>query len=323
MPDETFVDPGACAPREGVSEDPGGQVFDGAVVLCGPTASGKSALAVELADRLGAEILGADSQQVYRGLPIGTAQPEATLLARVPHHLIGFVEPPERTTAARYGALAREAAAEVRARGRRVLLAGGTGLYLRAALEGLFEGPAADAALRQRLEDEAAREGRAALHARLARADPGAAARIAPNDLTRVVRALEVFERTGAPMSTHHARHARARPRVAWLGLCPPRDELYRRIDARTRRIYAEGLLAEAEWLRREGLRDWAPARAVGYRDALGVLDGRLRVEDAIAATARDSRRYAKRQLTWFRAVPGVHWLPWPANPDDALRQVG
>ncbi len=297
--------------------------FARAAVLCGPTASGKSALAAVLAGRLDAEILGADSQQVYRGLPVGTAQPEPALLSRAPHHLIGFVDPPDRMTAARYGALASATAAEVRARGRRVLLVGGTGLYLRAALEGLFTGPAADPELRARLAAGAEREGPAALHSRLAALDPETAARLPPNDLARVVRALEVFERTGIPLSRHLAAHERRRPEVLWLGLAPPRDELYRRIAERTARLYAGGLLDEAERLRREDLLSWAPARSVGYRDALAHLRGELGLGDAIARTTRDTRRYAKRQLTWFRAVKDLRWLRFPPDVEEAASLLG
>ncbi len=300
-----------------------GDPFDGAVVLCGPTAAGKSGLAVELAERLGAEILGADSQQVYRGLAVGTAQPSAELQARVPHHLIGFVAPPVRMTAAQYAELAGLAARQVRSRGKRVLLCGGTGLYLRAALQGLFEAPEADPELRRTLEDEAARLGRGALHARLAAVDAATAARLSPNDLVRVVRALEVFEQTGVPLSEQLASQRRRAPDVLWLGLEPSREELYRRIDERTPRLYREGLLDEARWLVSTGLRAWAPAGSLGYRDAIAHLDGRLSLEEAIAQTARDTRRYAKRQATWFHAVPGVRWLDWPATVDAARAALG
>lgn len=297
--------------------------FDGAIVLCGPTAAGKSGLAVELAERLGAEIVGADSQQVYRGLPVGTAQPSEELRARVPHHLIGFVGPPARMTAARYAELAGQAALEIRSRGRRVLLCGGTGLYLRAALEGLFEAPGADPELRRTLEEEAERIGRPAMHARLAAVDPAAAARLSPNDLLRVVRALEIFEQTGVPLSEQLAGHARRAPHVTWLGVDPPREELQRRIQQRTEHLYRDGLLDEARWLEAEGLRSWAPASSLGYRDALEQLDGKIPLEEALARTARDTRRYAKRQRTWFRAVPDVQWLPWPATLESALATVG
>ncbi len=306
-----------------VPADPPGPV-DGdplahAVVLCGPTASGKSALAVALARRLDAEIIGADSQQVYRGLPVGTAQPSAEERSAVPHQLIGFVDPPEEMTAARWAELARDAAARIRARGRRVLVVGGTGLYLRAAFEGLFEGPPRDAVLRERLEREAEERGRGALHARLAAVDPVAAARLSPNDLVRVVRALEVYELTGRPLSEHFERQPPRPVPAQFLGLSPPREELRERILARTRRLYAEGLLDEASWLLARGLERWAPARALGYRDAIARLRGEISLDEAVARTARETRRYAKRQVTWFRAVPGIRWLSWPPSVEEAL----
>ncbi len=296
----------------------GAEVFDGAIVVCGPTASGKSAFAVDLAELLDGEIVGADSQQVYRGLAVGTAQPSAELRARVPHHLVGFVEPPERMTAARWAELARAAAVGIRARGKAVVLCGGTGLYLRAALAGLFEGPQADLAFRAGLEAEAAHAGRPALHARLAAVAPESAARLSPTALVRVIRAIEIHARTGEPMSRHLARQPRREAEARWLGIAPPREALNQAIDARTERIYREGLLEEARSLRERGLTDWAPAHSLGYRDALAHLDGRRTLAEARERTARDTRRYAKRQLTWFRAMPRIAWLPWPPRVEEA-----
>jgi tRNA dimethylallyltransferase len=298
---------------------PAADPLDGAVALVGPTAANKTPLAVALAEALNAEIIGVDSRQIYRGVAVGTAQPTGEEQRRVPHHLIGFLDPRERFAAAAYARLARQAAEEIQARGHRVLLVGGTGLYLRAVLEGLFEGPPADPELRRSLEQEAEREGRAALHARLAGVDPATAARLSPNDLVRVIRALEVHAQTGTPMSVHHARHERRAPTVVLLGLAPPRAELYRRIEERTARMYAGGLLEEARWLLREGLQESPPARSLGFRDALAHLQGELSLPDAEAGTIRDTRRYAKRQLTWFRALPGVSWLDWPATLEQAL----
>jgi tRNA dimethylallyltransferase len=233
--------------------------------------------------------------------------------------LIGFLDPRERFAAADYARLARQAAEEIRGRGRRVLLVGGTGLYLRALLEGLFEGPSADPDLRRSLERDAGREGRAALHTRLAAVDPATAARLSPNDLVRVIRALEVHARTGTPMSVHHARHERRLHSVVLLGLAPPRDELYRRIEERAVRMYAGGLLDEAQRLVDAGLEGSVPARSLGFRDAIAHLKGEIGLPEAQARTIRDTRRYAKRQLTWFRGLDGVSWLPWPAELEQAL----
>jgi tRNA dimethylallyltransferase len=233
--------------------------------------------------------------------------------------LVGFLDPRETFAAAAYARLARQAAQDIRARGRRVLLVGGTGLYLRAVLEGLFEGPSADLDLRRSLEAQAEREGRVALHARLAEVDPVTAARLAPNDLVRVIRALEVHAGTGTPMSVHHARQERRPHAVLLLGLAPPRDDLYRRIEERTARMYAGGLLDEARGLLREKLEASVPARSLGLRDAIAHLQGELSLAEAEARTIRDTRRYAKRQLTWFRALAGVTWLTWPAQLEQAL----
>lgn len=293
--------------------------LDGAVALVGPTAANKTPLAVELAEALGAEIIGVDSRQIYRGVAVGTAQPTEDERRRIPHHVIGFLDPRETFAAAAYARLARQVAQEIRARGRRVLLVGGTGLYLRAVLEGLFEGPSADLELRHSFEAQAEREGRATLHARLAEVDPVTAARLSPNDLVRVIRALEVHARTGTPMSVHHARQERRSHAVRILGLAPPRTDLTQRIEERTARMYAGGLLDEAQALLDEKLESSVPARSLGLRDAIAHLKGELSLADARARTLRDTRRYAKRQLTWFRALAGVSWLTWPAGLEQAL----
>ncbi len=282
--------------------------FDGAIVIAGPTASGKTALGLELAERVDAEIIGADSQQLYGDLPVTTCQPSAEQRARVAHHLIGVLPSTERMSAARYGELARQAALDVRGRGRRVLLVGGTGLYLRSAIEGLFEGPAANPELRAALVAEAERNGREKLHARLATLDPEAAARLSSNDLLRVVRALEIHALTGRSQSEHHRKHERARPAVTWVAVDVPRDALYGRIERRTREIFP-GVLAEAQSLARRGLQASPAARALGIAEALRALAGEIPPEEAIQLTIQATRRYAKRQLTWFRKEKQIQWL--------------
>ncbi len=298
---------GATRPSDSLADSPA-QPLDGAIVVAGATASGKTALALELAERIGGEIIGADSQQLYRDLPVATCQPTAAERAQVPHHLIGILPSTERMSAARFGELARAAATDIRSRGRRVLLVGGTGLYLRAAIEGLFEGPAADPKLRAALVAEAERDGRERLHARLAQVDPEAAARLSPNDLLRVVRALEIQELTGEPQSVHHHRHQRAQPAVSWVGIDVPREELYRRIERRTQGIFG-GLVEEARQLRDRGLSASPAARALGITEALRLIAGELSRDDALALTVQATRRYAKRQLTWFRNVKQIRWL--------------
>ncbi|GEJ57190.1 tRNA dimethylallyltransferase [Anaeromyxobacter diazotrophicus] len=288
-------------------------------VLCiaGPTASGKTALAVALARRLGGEIVSADSQQVYRGLDAGTAKPTPEERAAVPHHLLDVAEPGEGMDAARWAALADEAIAGIAARGRLPIVAGGTGLYLRALLRGVAEAPGRDPALRARLEEEAAREGRPALHRRLAEVDPAAAARIGPNDLVRVVRALEIAAggRTQTEVFAGHA-FAAARYRYRLLALDPPRAELHARIDARVPLLFSRGLLAEtAALLARHGGR--LPAKLpLGYAEAAEVLAGRLEPGEATRRVQVAHRRYARRQVVWLRGEREVEWLAPPVDPD-------
>jgi len=283
-------------------------------VVAGPTASGKTAVAIELARRLDAEILSADSQQVYRHFDIGTAKPSARELAAVPHHLISVVEPQESFSAARYQALADEAISRIRERGKQVVVAGGTGLYLRVLLHGVVEAPPRDEALRARLEAEAQQLGRPALHARLAQLDPEAAARIAPVDLVRIIRALEIHALTGETASAHRARHAFSSARYPFrmFVLDPPRAALYAAINARTRQMFQQGLLDEVRALVARGYREAAPMRSVGYAEALEIVEGRLSLQEGVAHAAQATRNYAKRQLTWFRKEQGAVFIPPP-----------
>jgi tRNA dimethylallyltransferase len=293
------------------------------LVIAGPTASGKSALALSLAQRLAGEILNADSQQVYRGLDVGTAKPTSAERALVPHHLLDLVDPGEDMDAARWAALADAAAAEVSARGRLPVVVGGTGLYLRALLHGVVTAPGRDPALRARLQAEAAQRGKAALHARLATVDPAAAARIGENDLVRVVRALEIAAggRTASELRAAHG-FAEDRHRALLLALDPPRPELHARIDARVRAMFEGGLLDEARDLRaRFGTS--LPARLpIGYADAVAVVEGALPLEEAVRRVQVAHRRYARRQVVWLRRERGVTWLAPPHDLDALARRV-
>lgn len=282
-------------------------------VISGPTGSGKTELALELAGRLGAEIVSADSQAVYRHFDLGTAKPSAEQLARVPHHGVSIVEPTEAFSAARWASLADAAIADIRRRGREVLVVGGTGLYLRVLLHGLTDAPP-DPEVRRALEEEARRVGPEAMHRRLSEVDPAAAARLPVADTLRVVRALEIHATTGTPPSQLRAAHAFAPARYAarLFFLDPPREELEARIAARTRRMYQRGLVAETERLVALGFRDTAPMRSVGYRQALAVVEGRLGPAEAERETVLETRRYAKRQRTWFRREPGTRFLAPP-----------
>ena len=277
-------------------------------VIAGPTASGKTALAIEVATRLNAEIVSADSQQVYRHFDIGTAKPSATELAAVPHHLISIADPLEDFSAARFGKLADAAIAEIHARGKRVVVVGGTGLYLRVLLHGVMPGPSRDEALRDELEDFADKEGNEALHARLAKIDPVTAAKHPVQDRLRVIRALEIHQLTGKPASEHREEHAFAADRYEYklFVLNPPRERVYETINQRTRKMFEAGLIDETRALVARGYRAAAPMRAVGYVQALQVVDGTLSLSDAIADVAQKTRHYAKRQWTWFKKEKGA-----------------
>jgi tRNA dimethylallyltransferase len=279
-------------------------------VICGPTASGKTALAVELARKLGAEVVSADSQQVYRHFDIGTAKPSAEQLARVPHHLISVVEPLEEFSAARYQALADAAIRDIQGRGREVVVVGGTGLYVRVLLHGVIDAPPADEDLRAALAQLDDRQ----LHDRLAAVDAESAVRLPPRDRVRIIRAIEIHALTGKAASASRAAHQFAVSRYPyrlWV-LEPERAALYEAINARTQAMFDAGLVAEARALVARGFRGAAAMQSVGYAQALEVIDGRLTEARAVELTAQATRHYAKRQLTWFRKEQGAVFLKPP-----------
>lgn len=291
------------------------------IAIVGPTASGKSALALRAAQRTGGEIVSADSRLVYRGLDIGTAKPTPAERALVPHHGIDLVDPETPYDAARYQRDAGAALAAIAARGRLAYVVGGTGLYVRALLDGLaLEHAPTDAVLRAGLEARAAAEGGAALHAELARLDPVAASRVDPRNARRVVRYLELALLAGRVVQAR--RPAVAGPRI---GLDPPRAWLDARIDARVRQMVADGVLAETERLLARGLDPGLPSLSGhGYRHWAAYLRGTLSLEAAIAATARDVRAYARRQWTWFRRDPRIRWVdPVAGDPLALIEEVG
>jgi len=297
-----------------------------ALLLLGPTACGKSALAMALAEHRPLEIVSVDSAQVYRGMDIGTAKPQAAERARVPHHLLDIREPHQPYSAADFVRDASQAIAEIRGRGRLPLVVGGTMLYARALRSGLSALPPADAAIRARLDREARELGWAALHARLAEVDPPTAARLPPADSQRIQRALEVFELTGRPLSQLQGAARPGALRLATIALLPAdRAELHRRIEQRFDAMLAEGFVGEVQRLRARGdlHADLPSLRSVGYRQAWRHLAGattpaQFRAE-AIAAT----RQLAKRQITWLRSMPDVRRLdPFAADSFDELRRI-
>lgn len=282
------------------------------VAIVGPTASGKSALGVFLAEQFGGEVLACDSTQLYRGFDVGTAKPASAERRGVPHHLIGVLEPAETATAGGYREMALRALADLRKRHTLPILTVGTGLYLRALLEGLADLPQRSEALRERLRATAAKHPSGHLHKILQRLDPATAQKISPPDQQKLIRAVEVCLLTKQPVSAVH-RAGRA-PLEGWhplkLGLAPPREALYARIHARTDSMLANGWLEEVRGLLQRGLPENAkPFDFIGYRELRAVLRGEMTLDDARAAIQQATRRYAKRQLTWFRKEPAVHWL--------------
>jgi len=298
------------------------------VVVTGPTGSGKSSLAIELAERFEGEIVNADSMQVFRYMDIGTAKPSEAERARVPHHLFDVVDPDESYSAGRYAEEARAAAEAIHARGHVVFLTGGTGLYIRAFLDGLIKTEIVDPAIRNRLEDEQARAAEegdpSRLHRRLEEYDAQAAARIHPNDVRRTVRALEILEQSGQRASSVREAHGfRDRPfRVLHLCIDPGRETLNERIEERTGAMIKSGLLREVRDLRGRGYAaELRPMQAIGYRHIQPVVDGSDTLANALESMKVDTRRFARRQRTWIRGLANVHWHD-PAEPKAIFEQV-
>jgi tRNA dimethylallyltransferase len=277
------------------------------VAVLGPTASGKSQLGLALAEHLGGEIVACDSQQVYVGMDVGTAKPTAAERRRVPHHALDLVPPNHAFHAARWALVARAAIADVAARGRLPIVVGGTGLYYRALVGGLFEAPPPDPAIRARHRQIADAEGVEALHARLNTVDPEAAAAIGARDFVRASRALEVFEQTGAPISAlRRQAQTPADLEPCVLLLDPPLEVLRPRIASRVADMLAAGFMDEVRALRAAGYGAEKPLQALGYAQLGAVLDGKMSLADAMAATIRATNAYARRQRTWFRNQPAA-----------------
>lgn len=278
------------------------------LVIVGPTGVGKTAAAAHLAGRLGIEVVSADSRQVYRGMDVGTGKPTRVERAALPHHLLDLIEPDERYHAARFRREAIESIDLIRERGKLPVVVGGTGLYVRALLKGLDPAPPADPALRARMEALAAEMGVAALHARLAALDPDAARRLHPNDRVRIIRAIEKHGRG----SGGGGGWARAVPpwSVLLFGLRQERNALNRRLEERARGMLSGGMMEEVKRLLAAGYDDKTPGMAgIGYRQFAAVAKGRMTEAEALGLMVRDTRRYAKRQMTWFAREPDIRWL--------------
>lgn len=294
------------------------------VVVCGPTGIGKTSTAIAVAEAVGGAIVGADSMQIYRHMDIGTAKPTAVERSRVPHHLIDIVDPDEPFDAARYAEAARKVIETLIGQQVVPIVAGGTGLYIKALVHGIFPAPSSDPDIRRRLKEEQGASGTQTLYRRLMNCDPRAAARIHPNDAFRIIRALEVLQTTGRSITAHHDNHGFSQPLydVIKIGLQTDRSTLYERIDRRVDRMLDIGLEDEVRGLLRMGYDpELKSMRSIGYRHMADTIQGRLPLDEALRTMKRDTRRYAKRQMTWFKADAEVRWAPFD-QVDDTRRRV-
>ena len=293
-----------------------------AVLLLGPTGSGKTALSLALAEQFNGEIVSCDSVAVYRGMDLGSAKPSREERARAPHHLIDVADPDKPFTAGEYSRQARTALHDITKRGRLPIVTGGTGLYLRTLTEGLFAGPERQEDLRERLLRSIQRHGKMWLHRLLTRLDPVSATRIHANDAPKLIRAIEVCLAGRKPLSQVLARDPLVGFRLLRIGLNPPREALYQRLNARCAAMFAAGLVEETRQL----IERYGPVKALdslGYRQARGVLEGTLTVEAGIAAAQQGHRNYAKRQMTWFRREPDVYWLDDFGDAAETIAAAG
>ena len=284
----------------------------GIPVIVGPTASGKTRYAVNLAKEIGAEIVSADSMQIYRYMDIGTAKATLPERAGIPHHMIDIVDPDKRFSVADYKKMALECIDAIIARGRKVVVVGGTGLYISALIYNIrYPGFAADPAYRERLSREALSSGSEALYSELCNIDPEAAIKIHAHDLKRIIRALEIYRATGKRMSEHERLSLSEPPQYTYdiIGLNAARDELYRRIDARVDQMFERGLLDEARALLERYGSTGTASQAIGYKELFSYLNGEYPLCEAIQKIKSGTRHYAKRQMTWFRRMPGVKWI--------------
>lgn len=281
------------------------------IVICGPTGIGKTSTAIQLSQEFSGEIVSADSMQIYREMDIGTAKPTKTELERVPHHMINIVHPDEPFDAAAFTKMADSVILSLIQKSRLPFITGGTGLYIKALIHGLFRTRPADTGVISRFRKESDQFGSAALHKQLAECDPQAAARIHPNDAFRIIRALEIFEATGKPISVYHDLHrfSEKKYHALKIGLSCERETLYDRINQRVDRMLDQGLLGEVEQLLKKGYStDLKSMQSLGYRHMAEYLTGKITWDEAVNTMKRDTRRYAKRQLTWFKADPEIRW---------------
>ncbi len=297
------------------------EMNDGVLALVGPTASGKTALALAVARLLPCEIISADSRQVYRHMAVGTAQPTRSELLEVPHHFVGDLPPDAEFNSGSFGTAGRGIVSDILRRGRVPLVVGGSGLYLRSLLHGLFDGPGARQEVRDLLEGRMEAEGAEALLGELRRVDPAAAAKCLPTNTRRIIRALEVYMLSGRTITDHHRTPVEIPFRSVQIGLRWPRPLLYARINARVIEMVNEGLVEETRRLLESGYPPGLRSlQTVGYREAVAHIGGRINRQEMIALIQMNSRRFAKRQLTWFRADPSLTWID--IDSADAIPRI-
>ena len=294
------------------------------IVICGPTGIGKTAVGIRLAEKLGGEIISADSMQIYRYMDIGTAKPTADEQNRILHHMIDIVDPDEDFDAVRFAKMAREKVMQLHQRGVMPFVVGGTGLYIKALLQGLFQSNPADLKIRERLMQEAAENGSGSLYDRLQQVDPDTADRLHPNDSYRIVRALETIESTGRSISDHQQDHGFADEPFNALKICLQMDRqtLYDRIDQRVDMMIETGFVGEVEKLLGMGYSaDLKSMQSIGYRHMVALIEGRLSRDECVRTLKRDTRRFAKRQFTWFGADQQIQWYQ-PDQLNEMVRLV-
>jgi tRNA dimethylallyltransferase len=282
------------------------------IVICGATAVGKTSAAIDLAGIFNGEIISADSRQIYRYMNIGTAKPAPEQLAEIPHYIVDFIDPDQHFDAGQFAGMAHDIILKLLRKNQLPFVVGGTGLYIKALLNGLFEDNISDTSIRERLKQEAEDCGKTALYERLKKIDPETANRLHPNDIYRIMRALEVFEISGNPISKRHREHrfSELRYRVLKLGLYLDREILYKRIDQRVDMMISEGLIEEVREILKQGYSpDLKSMKAIGYSHVINYLKGNCSLDNAVKTLKRDTRRYSKRQMTWFRADPEIYWI--------------
>jgi tRNA dimethylallyltransferase len=294
------------------------------IIICGPTGIGKTSIAIKIAETVNGEIISADSMQIYRHMDIGTAKPTQEEQGRVRHHMIDIVNPDEHFDAALFSGIAHDKVLNLDARRIVPIVAGGTGLYIKALIHGLFGADPADPDVRMKLKEEADAYGAGFLYKRLAESDPDAAERIHPNDTYRIIRALELVEATGKTISKHHEEHrfADKRYKVLKIGLQMEREALYDRINQRVDVMIEAGLVDEVTHLLERGYsQNLKSMQSIGYRHMVDFIEGRVLLDETIRTLKRDTRRYAKRQMTWFNADPEIVWTE-PDQAEDIILRV-